>query len=89
MARRVGSHCRGVVMAAAMMYVPGSSRVFEPDSSTHAMKASSITAGHRYRCMSTKRLRAPWKATGRVSVAPLRCLAMMKSASPARGDCLS
>ena len=36
--------------------------------------------------MSTKRLKWPWKATVTVAVGPLRCLATMKSASPARGD---
>jgi len=34
---------------------------------------------------STKREKWPWKPTVRVSVGPLRCLAMMRSASPARG----
>ncbi len=39
--------------------------------------------------MSTKRDRCSWAATVIVSVGPFRCLATMKSASPARGDSLS
>jgi Phosphotransferase enzyme family len=39
--------------------------------------------------MSTNRERWSWAATVIVSVGPLRCLATMKSASPARGDSLS
>ncbi len=39
--------------------------------------------------MSTKRDRCSWAATVTVSVGPFRCLATMKSASPARGDSLS
>jgi len=39
--------------------------------------------------MSMKRERCSCAATVTVSVGPLRCLATMKSASPARGDSLS
>lgn len=35
--------------------------------------------------MSAKREKCPWKPTVMVPVGPLRCLATMKSASPARG----
>lgn len=35
--------------------------------------------------MSAKRLKWPWKPTVMVRVGPFRCLAMMRSASPARG----
>lgn len=35
--------------------------------------------------MSVKREKWPWKATVIVSVGPLRCLATIRSASPARG----
>jgi len=42
-----------------------------------------------YICMSTKREKCPWNATVMVSVGPLRCLATMRSASPARGDSFS
>lgn len=39
--------------------------------------------------MSVKREKWPWKATVTVSVGPLRCLATMRSASPARGESFS
>ena len=39
--------------------------------------------------MSVNREKWPWKATVMVSVGPLRCLATMRSASPARGESFS
>lgn len=68
--------------AAQPLRVPAS-----PPRAMHRLSVPRVAAP--YRCMSTKRLIAPWKATGMTSVAPLRCLATMKSASPALGDDLS
>ena len=72
---------------------PPRARSFSPilrpglDSQTRWLAASSSAGG--YICMSTNREKCPWNATVIVSVGPLRCLATMRSASPARGDSFS